>query len=100
MRRLPLSHRLAAPRAGSGKTWVQFYPPPTGGYIAGMPNRRFGRIGATLVGAVPIMIGVAGRNAASLAIAGAILIGAVLIAAALPGPPPPQPKPKPPHPLD
>lgn len=53
-----------------------------------MPNRRYGRIAATLVGGALIILGLCAPKAPpGLAIAGAILIGSVLIAAALPGPP-------------
>jgi hypothetical protein len=68
---------------------------------------RFGKIAATIVGAVLVFMGVFSRGSSSgrsgqpeWAIAGAILIGSVLIASAFPPPPPPPKKPKPPHPLD
>ena len=76
-----------------------------GGYNARMAH-RLGKITATIIGAVLIFMGVFARQSPSgpmgapgWAVAGAILIGSVLIASAL-GPPPPPPKPKPPHPLD
>jgi hypothetical protein len=68
---------------------------------------RLGKITASIIGGVLIFLGVFGRRTpsgpivgAEWAIAGAILIGSVLIASAMPPPPPPPPKPKPPHPLD
>ena len=73
----------------------------------GIMAHRFGKITATIVGTVLVFMGVFARGSASgrpvqpeWAIAGAILIGSVLIASAFPPPPPPPKKPKPPHPLD
>lgn len=65
-----------------------------------MPNHRYGRILATLVGGALISVGTFSTKAPhGLAIAGSILIGSVLIASRMPGPPPPPrpDKPKPPQ---